>query len=206
MKKDKTNKINALLAKLDADKNVSLRDLRSALGDEGVVEYEGKWQYELERRAEFGVKPVAIKDYEEILKKADFANNRADGIKINSRSKRDNYGRYSNQRLRGEAESFCEDALERLEEIIAVDSSLGVWFDRNLDFTTDGTLYADVTGVPRVVTSRSVHNLAKGFVNEISKESIKREVLENALGSDREVGLEDGVKIKGLLAKLKRTD
>ena len=31
-------------------------------------------------------------------------------------------------------ESLCEDALEILQEIIAADASLKIWFDRNLDF------------------------------------------------------------------------
>lgn len=207
MTKDNTNKIKALLKKFDDGKNVSMRDMRTALGDKGVNEYESRWHAELDRRTVFADKPEVIKEYEEILKKADFAHARAEALKVGKRAKRDSYGRDSKARLRNSAESYCEDALVRLEEIITVDSGMGIWFDRSLDFTVNGTLYADVALMPRVVTSRSVHNLMKNVVSGISKENIKREVLEGALGLDGVVGvlgLEDTAKLKGMLAKLGR--
>jgi hypothetical protein len=207
MTKDNTNKIKALLKKFDDGKNVSMRDMHTAIGDEGVNEYESRWQAELDRRAVFADKPEVIKEYEEILKKADFAHARAVALKVGKRAKRDRCGYDSKARLHNSAESYCEDALGRLEEIITVDRGMQIWFDRSLDFTVDGTLYADVALVPRVVTSRSEHNLMKNVVSGISKESIKREVLECALGLDGVVGvlgLEDTAKLKGLMAKLGR--
>lgn len=128
-------------------------------------------------------------------------------MKVGKRAKRDSYGHDSKARLHNSAESYCEDALGRLEEIITVDRGMQIWFDRSLDFTVDGTLYADVALVPRVVTSRSEHNLMKNVISGITKESIKREVLEGALGLDGVVGvlgLEDAAKLKGMLAKLGR--
>jgi hypothetical protein len=201
MQKNNTNKISALLKKLDDGKNVSVRDLRTALGDDGVSEYERRWQEEKARRAEFARKPKAVKDYEDILKKADFANNKADGIKITNRSKRDQNGMYSNERLRGVAESLYEDALERVQEIVSEDANMRIWFDRDIDNTVVGTLNADMAGVPRVVTSRGSNKITSGAASALSKESIKRELLEDALG---EVGLEDTGKLKDMLAKLKR--
>ena len=194
-------KLEKLIAKIDCGKAVSVRDLRNALGADGVNEYESRWQDEKARRAEFACKPKAIKEYEKILKKADFANNKADGIKISSRSKRDQCGMYSNERLRGIAESLYEDALERVQEIVSEDANMRIWFDRDVDNTADGTLNADMAGVPRVVTSRGGNKITSGAASAISKESIKREVLEGALGS---VGLKETAKLKGMLAKLKR--
>ena len=37
-------------------------------------------------------------------------------------------------KLDSKCESLCEDALEILQEIVAADASLQIWFDRNLDF------------------------------------------------------------------------
>ena len=188
---DKVNKlkVQALLTKLANGKNVSVRDLRNTLGDSGVEEYEGRWQAELDRREMFAKKPAAIKEYEEILKQADFANNRADGIKqISARSKVIN-GVNSRTRLRNSAEALYERALTKLEELIHSDKSLEVWFDRELDFGFCSQLSIDVVGIPRVVTSRSEYKQTSGFATNETKEDIKREILEYALVQTAAVGL-----------------
>ena len=77
-------KAQTLLDKLDSGKKVSIRDLRAALGDEGVAEYENRWQAELDRRKEFEQKPDAIKKYEALVHEGDFLENRADGAKGNA--------------------------------------------------------------------------------------------------------------------------
>lgn len=180
---DKVNKlkVQALLNKLANGKNVSVRDLRNTLGDSAVEEYESRWQAELDRREMFTNKPDAIKEYEEILKQADFANNKADGIKhIGARSKVIN-GVNSRTRLRNSAEILYETALTKLEEIIHCDKSLEIWFDRKLDFGFCGQLSIDVEGIPRVVTSRSARKQTSGFPANVTKEDIKRELLEYAL-------------------------
>ena len=180
---DKVNKlkVSALLTKLANGKNVSVRDLRNTLGDGGVEEYESRWRAELDRREMFTNKPTAIKEYEDILKQADFANNRADGIKrINARSKLVN-GVNSRARLRNSAEALYEQALTKLEELIHADKSLEIWFDRQLDFGFGGQLSIDVEGIPRVVTSRSARKQTSGFAANVTKEDIKRELLEYAL-------------------------
>jgi hypothetical protein len=209
MDKLKTEKIKKLIAKLDAGKEVSKRDIRNTLGQAGLDEYLGLWDQEKERRSVFDEKPNVIKEYELILKKADFANSKADGIKINKRSTRDMRGRYSNERLRGQAESLYEDALIRAEEIITADRSLIVWFDRELNFTVDGNLGADYALVPRIVTSRSSTKISSGMLNGRSKEDIKRELLEMALQresteqlSEEEIAVQS-VKLKAMLAKIK---
>lgn len=188
---DKVNKlkVRALLTKLANGKNVSVRDLRNTLGDSGVEEYEGMWQAELDRREMFADKPAAIKEYEDILKQADFANNKADGIKqIGARSKVIN-GVNSRTRLRNSAEALYERALTKLEEMISSDRSLEVWFDRQLDFGFGNQLSIDVEGIPRVVTSRSEYKQTSGFAANVTKEDIKREILEYALVQAAAVGL-----------------
>ena len=205
MTKDNTTKIKQLLAK---GKKVSMRDLQNTLGDDGVNEYESLWQIEVDKKDYFKNKPSAITEYEALIKKADFANNRADGIKLSARSKLDFNGNNSKTRLRTDAEKLYEKALERLEELVNEDSSLREWFDRELDFTTSGTLSIDVVGMPRVVTSRG-NKLTSGAASAVSKAQIKRNVLENALelgkvGLVGALGKEDEAKLKVMMANLKK--
>ena len=205
MTKDKTTKIKQLLTK---EGKISVRDLQNTLGDDGVNEYESLWQIEVDKKDYFKNKPSAITEYEEMLKKANFANNRADGIKLSARSKLDFNGNNSKTRLRTDAEKLYEKALERLEELVNEDSSLREWFDRELDFTTSGTLSIDVQGMPRVVTSRG-NKLTSGAASAVSKAQIKRNVLENALelgkfGLVGALGKEDEAKLKVMLANLKK--
>ena len=205
MTKDNTTKIKQLLAK---EGKISVRDLQNTLGDDGVNEYESLWQIEVDKKDYFNNKPSAVKEYEEMIKKADFANNRADGIKLSARSKLDFNGNNSKTRLRTDAEKLYEKALERLEELVNEDSSLREWFDRELDFTTSGTLSIDVQGMPRVVTSRG-NKLTSGAASAVSKAQIKRNVLENALelgkvGLVGALGKEDEAKLKVMMANLKK--
>ena len=205
MTKDNTTKIKQLLAK---EGKISVRDLQNTLGDDGVNEYESLWQIEVDKKDYFNNKPSAVKEYEEMIKKADFANNRADGIKLSARSKLDFNGNNSKTRLRTDAEKLYEKALERLEELVNEDSSLREWFDRELDFTTSGTLSIDVVGMPRVVTSRG-DKLTSGAASAVSKAQIKRNVLENALelgkvGLVGALGKEDEAKLKVMMANLKK--
>lgn len=205
MTKDNTTKIKQLLAK---GKKVSMRDLQNTLGDDGVNEYESLWQIEVDKKDYFKNKPSAITEYEALIKKADFANNRADGIKLSARSKLDFNGNNSKARLRTDAEKLYEKALERLEELVNEDCSLREWFDRELDFTTSGTLSIDVQGMPRVVTSRG-NKLTSGAASAVSKAQIKRNVLENALelgkvGLVGALGKEDEAKLKVMMADLKK--
>ena len=98
--------------------------------------------------------------------------------------------------------------MERLEELVNEDSSLREWFDRELDFTTSGTLSIDVQGMPRVVTSRG-NKLTSGAASAVSKAQIKRNVLENALelgkvGLVGALGKEDEAKLKVMMANLKK--
>jgi len=58
------------------------------------------------------------------------------------------------------SQSRCEDALEILQEILHHDSSLRVWFDRDISFEVGGELSADIVPLPRLVTSLSHEKLS----------------------------------------------
>ena len=65
-----------------------------------------------------------------------------------------------------------------------------VWFDRELDFTVNGTLGADYALVPRIITSRSSTKVSSGMLAVRSKEDIKREVLDMALHRQNETEIQ----------------
>ena len=46
------------------------------------------------------------------------------------------------------SESLSEDALEILQDILHSDSSLCVWFDRDISFEVGGDLSADIVSLP----------------------------------------------------------
>jgi hypothetical protein len=209
-------RIRTLLAKLKKNANVSLRDLKAALGDAGVSEYEDRWKDELDRRSYFETKPDAIKQYEAMVHEADFLFNRYEGMaQIGKRSKKDMQGRNSKRRLHDASETKYELAIEYLQELIECDGSLRVWFDRDLDFDADTTtLSIDCVGVARTVTSKSIYKQSSGAAEQRSKGDIKRELLGAALercGADgvrRDAAAEltavQKAQLKGKLAKLKR--
>jgi len=80
------------------------------------------------------------------------------------------------------SQSRCEDALEILQEILHHDSSLRVWFDRDISFEVGGELSADIVSLPRLVTSRS-HEKLSDDSRLTSKQSVKLAVVEHAISS-----------------------
>jgi hypothetical protein len=197
-------KIKALLKKLKDGRNVNIRDLRNKLGEQAVTEYESEWQLEQETRLKVEDKPQIIKDYEALLKRADFSENKADGIKISSRDKKDLYNRNSQVRLRNTAESLYEDALIKAEEIVTANPSYRIWFDRELDFTPNGDLYTSSCKVPRIVTSRSRNKLTS--VKAPTKQDVKKSLLQRYLDNShiKELSKADAIKLKDMLQKLKQ--
>ena len=201
-------KAKMLLAKLNRGSDVSMRDLENALGKDGVAEYESLWQRELDNRRIFETKPEEIKRYEELIHAADFDDNRANGIKqIGKRSKNDIQGRNSRRRLGEQAEVKYEKAIEYLGEILSIDDGFRIWFDRDIDFDANTTILScDSAGVARTVTSRSKYKLSDGMATKRSKESVKREVLENAVGwmdSDAALGKDGALGVEAQQAALK---
>ena len=69
--------------------------------------------------------------------------------------------------------------LEILQEILHYDSSLRIWFDRDISFEVGGDLSVDIVSLPRLVTSRS-HEKQKEDSRLISKQSVKLGVVERA--------------------------
>ena len=192
MQKLQPSKIEALLTKLTKCKNVSLRDLENVLGLDAVAEYEKLWNKEQTKRIFFDTKPTALAAYEMILKRADLLTVRADRIVAVNSAKN----------LRVLASAEYDAALAHLKKYISANEGMKVWLDRD----ALGAV-GQINQVPRFVTSRSVHTLTEGASAKISKEDIKRTILQTALDkieAEQRAFSEsaDGVKLKGMLAKL----
>ena len=166
-------KLVTIAEKLKRGENVQNRQLQTWLSDEEYSQLEHEWQEQIELREELKDKPSDLKRYEEKLREATFNYNRARGYS--------NKGKHTTAKtFYNKSESLCEDALEILLEILHYDSSLRVWFDRDISFEVGGDLSADIVSLPRLVTSRSHEKLSDNS-RLTSKQSVKLAVVERAM-------------------------
>jgi tetratricopeptide (TPR) repeat protein len=168
-------KLEGIADKLKRGENVQNRQLQTWLNEEEYEQLEYEWQEQLELRSELKDKPIDLKRYEEKLREATFNYNRAEGY--SSKGKHDTAKTFYNK-----SESLCEDALEILQENLHYDSSLRVWFDRDISFEVGGGLSADIASLPRLVTSRS-HEKLSADSRLTSKQSVKLAVVERAISN-----------------------
>ena len=108
-------------------------------------------------------------------------------------------------KLDSKCESLCEDALEILQEIVAADASLQIWFDMHLDFEHGSLIDASLGNLPRLVTSRSIEKL-RDDSRLVKKIDVKISVVEHAIYS---IGRDTAVPSKGdslMLEKFLNTD
>jgi hypothetical protein len=191
-------KLEAIADKLRRGENVQNRQLETWLSEDEYSQIEYEWQEQLELRSELKDKPSDLKRYEEKLKQATFNYNRAEGY--SSKGKHNTAKTFYSK-----SESLCEDALEILQEILHYDSSLRIWFDRDISFEVGGDLSADIVSLPRSVTSRSHEKLSDDSRLK-SKQSVKLAVVERAMYS---IGRDTEVSRKGdslMLEKFLSTD
>jgi hypothetical protein len=166
-------KLEAIAEKLKSGENVQNRQLQTWLSEDEYAQVDIEWQEQLELRSELKAKPSELKRYEVKLKQATFNYNRAEGY--SSKGKHSTAKKFYNK-----SESLCEDALEILQEILHSDSTLRVWFDRDISFEVGGDLSADIVSLPRLVTSRS-HEKLSDDSRLSSKQSVKLAVVERAM-------------------------
>ena len=167
------SKLESLADKLRRGENVQNRQLQTWLNDDEYAQLDAEWQDQLELRSELKDKPSDLKRYEEKLKQATFNYNRAEGY--SSKGKHSTAKKFYNK-----CEGLCEDALEILQEILHYDSTLRVWFDRDISFEVGGDLSANIVSLPRLVTSRS-HEKLSDDSRLTSKQSVKLAVVERAI-------------------------
>ena len=108
-------------------------------------------------------------------------------------------------KLDRKCESLSEDALEILQEIVAADASLQIWFDRNLDFRHVSLIDASLGNLPRLVTSRSIEKQHDDS-RIVKKIDLKISAVERAIHS---IGRDTEVSSNGdrlMLEKFLNTD
>ena len=167
------NKLETIADKLKREENMQNRQLQTWLSEEEYELLEYEWQEQLELRNELKDKPSDLKRYEDKLREATFNYNRAEGY--SSKGKHNTAKTFYNK-----SDRLCEDTLEILQEILHYDSSLRVWFDRDISFEVGGDLSADIVSLPRLVTSRS-HEKLSDDSRLTSKQSVKLAVVERAM-------------------------
>ena len=125
------------------------RQLQTWLSEDEYEQIAAEWDTQKHIREELKDKPTELKRYEDKLKEAIMMRNRSDAYHRKVKKS-------AAYKLDSKCESLCEDALEILQEIVAADASLQIWFDRNLDFGHGSLIDASLGNLPRLVTSRSI--------------------------------------------------
>lgn len=177
MKKDQDRKakIELLLQKLQTGRHVQNRDLKTWLTVGAWNAYEDELRIQQELRSDITKKPNAVREYERRIEKANFAYNKGEGFSVrgNSAAARSNFDK---------ADVLYERALEHLQQAVAADPSLCVWFDRDTSWTADSEISLCPSAVPHVVTSRSLDNRGGGILRQLrSKRDLKIAAVEQAL-------------------------
>jgi len=191
-------KLEALADKLKRGENVQNRQLQTWLSEDEYAQVDIEWQKQLEIREDLKDKPSELTRYEDKLKEAIMMRNRSDAYHRKGK-------KYATYKLDSKCESLCEDALEILQEIVATDASLQIWFDRNLDFEHSSLIDASLGSLPRLVTSRSIEKL-RDDSRLVKKIDVKIGVVECAIYS---IGRDTAVSSKGdsfMLEKFLNTD
>jgi hypothetical protein len=199
--KDETTKLaklEGIVEKLRRGENVQNRQLQTWLSEDEYAQVDIEWQEQLELREELKDKPTELKRYEDKLKEAIMMRNRSDAYHRKGKKS-------AAYKLDSKCESLCEDALEILQEIVAADASLQIWFDRHLDFAHGSSIDASLGNLPRLVTSRSIEKLSDDS-RLVKKIDVKIGVVERAIYS---IGRDTEVSTNGdrlMLEKFLNTD
>jgi hypothetical protein len=182
----KLDKLNGIFDTLKRGENVQNRQLQTWLSENEYEQVDIEWQGQLELREELKDKPSELKRYEDKLKEAIMMRNRPDAYHRKGK-------KAAAYKLDSKCESLSEDALEILQEIVAADANLQIWFDRNLDFAHGSLIDANLGNLPRLVTSRSIEKLSD-YSRLVKKIDVKISVVECAIYS---IGRDTAVSSKG---------
>lgn len=209
-------RIKELLLAIECGDYVAKRDFEIAIGRTYAKQYKELWANQLElRKVEI---PQAVKDYERMLQDAIMWHGRLDaysGRKSSSTKLIVNRFQVGSE-LKNKVDGLFERAYIKLQEIVSTDKSLIIWFDRDIDFSFDSNISIDCDGMPRVITSKSPNNLAKGKLEQMfgwqTKSDLKLLLLQKALldldgdATTNESTKVDSRKLKEMLGKLRENN
>jgi len=167
------SKLEGIVNTLRRGENVQNRQLQAWLSADEYEQIAAEWDTQKHFREELKDNPDELKRYEDKLKEAIMMRNRSDAYHRKGKKS-------AAYKLDSKCESLCEDALEILQEIVAVDASLQIWFDRNLDFGHSSLIDASLGKLPRLVTSRRIYKQHSDS-RVVKKLDVKLSVVERAI-------------------------
>lgn len=175
----KCARINVLINRLDAGEDVSRSSLARVLTPVQMAGLDESWKAEKVSRKK--PKPPELKKYERMLRVGVLLYGRYEAAHHKMTA-------YKSKEMIEEAQHKMEKALEFAVELVQIESSFRMWFDRDpkdADFGAPASM-------PRVVTSKSHDNEShcKGVPFANSKRNLKMAVLCEALAKLQPVGLE----------------
>jgi hypothetical protein len=191
-------KLEGIAEKLKCGEYVQNCQLQTWLSQDEYAQIAANWDTKKHFREELKDKLTELKRYEDKLKKAIMMYNHSDADHRKCKKS-------AGYNMDSKCESLCEDALEILQEIVAVDASLQIWFDRNLDFAHGSLIDARLGNLPRFFTLRSIDNLSD-YSHLVKKIDVKIGIVERAIysiGRDTE-GSSNGDRLR--LEKFLNTD
>jgi len=182
----KLAKLEGIAEKLKRGENVQNRQLQTWLSEDEYAQVEIEWDTQKLFREELKDKPIELTRYQDKLKEAIMMRNRSDAYHRKGKKS-------AAYKLDSKCESLCEDALEILQEIVAADTSLQIWFDRHLDFGHGSLIDVSLGNLPCLVTSRSIEKQHDDS-HIVKKIDVKISVVERAIYS---IGRDTAVPSKG---------
>ena len=139
-------RLEELLIRLESGEDVAVRDLKNVLTQVEFEQYEHEWEWIQD------VKKGHVFDdsseYDALLKKGDFYNNKAESKRFND---------VARKKFARQAESTYEIALEQLQSDIERNPGIAMAYDRSAS-TLEAGVDLSYHGMPRKVTSKSLQN------------------------------------------------
>ncbi len=150
---------------------VDLR-LKRVLLEQEYLDYKEDYNGIRDQQKELKDKPDEIVKYEDMLKRASIYYNRGEGYSSKGNHK-------TAQKMFSKADNHFEKLYEYLQEITANDISLWRYFDRTVTFDIENMPGLTPDCAPRVVTSKSHHNINK--YSKTTRTQCKISAIENAI-------------------------
>lgn len=177
-KKKRIARLRRILARLKGKKIVQNREMKTALGSDAYAQYLEVVDQQRQLREDLVQMPDEIAGYARRLNKATLLYGRADAFSGRGQ-------RTTAEKMFRDAETQFERLLEYLEQYIAGQGHLEMWFDRKISLRHgEAPNTASPDDFPCVVTSRSLRNRGGGILAmKLTSREVKTEAIERELES-----------------------
>jgi hypothetical protein len=156
----RTQRLKQVLERLSRRKTVQNRKLKTLLGAEGYARYLDDYREQKQLREMLGDKPKEITEYEQRLKAATFAYNKADNKSQKGRS-------HTAKKMFNASDTLFERLSEYLTEKIVGHLDLEAWFDRPVAKGIGDSFGVSPDSFPQIVTSKSLKNTGGGYFHNM---------------------------------------